>query len=194
MEVRHRQQIGLARGKPFLRGGALALGAMPVAAAVVGDDGMRAVFAARHMAAERRRAAALDRRHHLHLVEADVPGIGAAPRRPVVAEDIRDLQHWTGHDRGSLRRRLFLPALPGLLARLRQQVEGALDAGDHAGGDAGVARRRVQFVVTDPELKCYLPGIPRAMYLPYPFQITQSTNKIHIAYDFNDRSWFDRAG
>ena len=32
----------------------------------------------------------------------------------------------------------------------------------------------------DPELKCYLPGIPRAMYMPYPFQITQSTNKIHM--------------
>ena len=26
----------------------------------------------------------------------------------------------------------------------------------------------------DPELKCYLPGIPRAMYMPYPFQIVQS--------------------
>jgi hypothetical protein len=36
----------------------------------------------------------------------------------------------------------------------------------------------------DPELKCYLPGIPRAMYMPYPFQITQSTNKIHLAYAF----------
>src|SRR3984893_7216430 len=35
----------------------------------------------------------------------------------------------------------------------------------------------------DPELKCYLPGIPRAMYLPYPFQITQSTNKIHMAFE-----------
>jgi hypothetical protein len=36
----------------------------------------------------------------------------------------------------------------------------------------------------DPELKCYLPGIPRAMYLPYPFEITQSTNKVHVAYAF----------
>ena len=36
----------------------------------------------------------------------------------------------------------------------------------------------------DPELKCYLPGIPRAMYMPYPFQVTQSTNKIHMAYAF----------
>jgi hypothetical protein len=36
----------------------------------------------------------------------------------------------------------------------------------------------------DPELKCYLPGIPRAMYLPYPFKITQSTNKVQMAYEF----------
>jgi len=38
----------------------------------------------------------------------------------------------------------------------------------------------------DPELKCYLPGIPRAMYLPYPFQIVQSTNKIQMAYEFTN--------
>jgi len=36
----------------------------------------------------------------------------------------------------------------------------------------------------DPELKCYLPGIPRAMYMPYPFQIVQSMNKVNIAYAF----------
>src|SRR5260370_27043300 len=35
------------------------------------------------------------------------------------------------------------------------------------------------WIYRDPELKWYLPGIPRAMYMPYPFQITQSTNKIH---------------
>ncbi|MEE2636600.1 MAG: hypothetical protein VYE68_05120, partial [Acidobacteriota bacterium] len=34
----------------------------------------------------------------------------------------------------------------------------------------------------DPELKCYLPGIPRAMYMPYPFQIVQGTNKIHMNF------------
>ena len=41
-----------------------------------------------------------------------------------------------------------------------------------------------QWIDRDPELKCYLPGIPRAMYMPYPFEITQSTNKIHMAYAF----------
>src|SRR5437879_2591513 len=38
----------------------------------------------------------------------------------------------------------------------------------------------------DPELKCYLPGIPRAMYMPYPFQIIQSTNKIQMAFTFSN--------
>src|SRR2546421_7967956 len=51
----------------------------------------------------------------------------------------------------ALRRRVFL-ALLGLLARLRQQVERALDAGDHAGGDTRVARRRLQLVMTQQRL------------------------------------------
>jgi hypothetical protein len=38
----------------------------------------------------------------------------------------------------------------------------------------------------DPELKCYLPGIPRAMYMPYPFQIVQGSNKIQMAFTFSN--------
>jgi hypothetical protein len=44
------------------------------------------------MAAERCRAAALDRRHHLQLVEADMAGMGATPCCAMAAEDIRNLQ------------------------------------------------------------------------------------------------------
>ena len=36
----------------------------------------------------------------------------------------------------------------------------------------------------DPEAKCYLPGVPRATYMPFPFQIVQGTNKILVAYEF----------
>jgi hypothetical protein len=36
----------------------------------------------------------------------------------------------------------------------------------------------------DPEIKCYMPGVPRATYMPYPFQILQGTDKILIAYEF----------
>jgi hypothetical protein len=36
----------------------------------------------------------------------------------------------------------------------------------------------------DPEIKCYLPGVPRAMYMPYPFQIVQSPKNILMAYEY----------
>jgi hypothetical protein len=37
----------------------------------------------------------------------------------------------------------------------------------------------------DPELKCYMPGVPRATYMPFPFQIVQGSNPyILIAYEF----------
>jgi hypothetical protein len=36
----------------------------------------------------------------------------------------------------------------------------------------------------DPEIKCYLPGVPRATYMPHPFQIFQSNSAIFIAYRY----------
>jgi hypothetical protein len=36
----------------------------------------------------------------------------------------------------------------------------------------------------DPEIKCYLPGVPRANYMPYPFQIIQTQKYIMMVYTF----------
>jgi len=36
----------------------------------------------------------------------------------------------------------------------------------------------------DPEIKCYLPGVPRATYMPYPFQILQNASAIFFAYEY----------
>ncbi len=36
----------------------------------------------------------------------------------------------------------------------------------------------------DPNTKCYLPGVPRATYLPFPFQISQSDRYIAISYEY----------
>jgi hypothetical protein len=36
----------------------------------------------------------------------------------------------------------------------------------------------------DPEVKCYLPGVPRATYMPQPFQILQTSKEIVIAYQY----------
>src|SRR6202167_4846920 len=37
----------------------------------------------------------------------------------------------------------------------------------------------------DPEIKCYLPGVPRATYMPYPFQILQSAQALTLVYEYD---------
>jgi len=36
----------------------------------------------------------------------------------------------------------------------------------------------------EPELQCYRPGVPRANYMPYPFQIFQTPDQILIVYEY----------
>jgi hypothetical protein len=36
----------------------------------------------------------------------------------------------------------------------------------------------------DPEIKCYMAGVPRANYMPYPFQIIQGNKDIMIVYEY----------
>ena len=47
---------------------------------------------------------------------------------------------------------------------------------------------RANVLTRDPEVKCFMPGVPRATYMPYPFQIVQSTNKILVVYEFASAS------
>jgi hypothetical protein len=37
---------------------------------------------------------------------------------------------------------------------------------------------------SDPEVKCFMPGVPRGTYMPFPFQIIQSQNDIAVAYEY----------
>jgi hypothetical protein len=143
MIVRHGQQLGLTIGEPFFGRGALALGAVSVAAGVVGDEGVVALLAAHDMAAEGRRAAALDRRHHLQLAEAHMTGVGSAPRRPVSAEDIRDLERRTRHGGRVLCRRPH---------PRDEMLERARDVAERFEGDAGVERRRIELLVPEQHL------------------------------------------
>ena len=40
------------------------------------------------------------------------------------------------------------------------------------------------WLTLDPEVKCYLPGVPRATYMPFPFQIFQSKDYVFFAYEY----------
>ena len=44
------------------------------------------------------------------------------------------------------------------------------------------------WLAADPIVKCYMPGVPRATYLPFPFQIVQTPEFILIAYEFASAS------
>jgi len=57
-----------------------------------------------------------------------------------------------------------IPYLPDALARKKENAE--------------------NWLTSDPEIKCYLPGVPRANYMPYPFQIFQTRDTVLIAYEF----------
>jgi hypothetical protein len=52
---------------------------------------------------------------------------------------------------------------------------------------SALARKRENFdkrATLDPERKCYLPGVPRITYMPYPFQIVQQAGKVSVLYEY----------
>jgi len=40
------------------------------------------------------------------------------------------------------------------------------------------------WLASDPEIKCYLPGVPRATYMPFPFQISHNKDALFFAYEY----------
>ena len=64
---------------------------------------------------------------------------------------------------------------------------GVVEGGDIPYLPAALAKRKENFanrLKLDPEVKCYLPGVPRATYMPYPFQIVQSAKDILFTYEY----------
>ena len=84
-----------------------------------------------------------------------------------------------------------VPAAPVLALGAAGGVPGSVGVVDGDGAipykpEAAKIRQenRDNWIDRDPELKCYLPGIPRAMYMPHPLQIVQSPSKVHMAFAF----------
>ncbi len=50
-----------------------------------------------------------------------------------------------------------------------------------------LAKKRENYAnraTVDPETKCYLPGVPRIMYMSYPFQIVQKPNQLTMLFEY----------
>src|SRR5215813_880989 len=64
---------------------------------------------------------------------------------------------------------------------------GVVDGGELPYRTEALAQRKQNqenWLTSDPEVKCYLPGVPRATYMPYPFQILQSQSALAIVYEY----------
>jgi hypothetical protein len=83
-------------------------------------------------------------------------------------------------------------ARPGLVAALGAAGAEPAGLGVVEGGQipylpTAAAQKKSNFesrLTADPEIRCYLPGVPRATYMPYPFQIVQTPKYILIAYEY----------
>jgi hypothetical protein len=64
---------------------------------------------------------------------------------------------------------------------------GVVDGGPIPYRPAALEQRDLNFAnrrTGDPEARCFMPGVPRANYMPYPFQIVQSDRDILMVYEY----------
>ena len=68
---------------------------------------------------------------------------------------------------------------------------GVVEGGEIPYQPWAAAKKKENFqnwLTADPEIKCFLPGIPRATYQPFPFQIVQTPKHILMTYEFANAS------
>ncbi len=73
--------------------------------------------------------------------------------------------------------------------------QGVVEGNDLPYQPAALARKKQNYdsrATADPETKCLAPGVPRLMYMPYPFQIVQSSSKVFMQFEyaFHNRTIF----
>lgn len=64
---------------------------------------------------------------------------------------------------------------------------GVVEGGEIPYKESALAQReenRKNWITADPEVRCYLPGIPRATYLPFPFQIAHNKDALLFSYAY----------
>jgi hypothetical protein len=69
-----------------------------------------------------------------------------------------------------------IPYRPEALAQKKKNFDNRMNV--------KVANDPSRFDQGDPELQCYRPGVPRANYMPFPFQIFQDREQIMVVYEY----------
>jgi hypothetical protein len=66
--------------------------------------------------------------------------------------------------------------------------QGIVDGNEIPYQPAALAKKRANFenrATADPETKGYLPGVPRIMFMPFPFQILQTPDQIVMVFEYD---------
>jgi len=66
--------------------------------------------------------------------------------------------------------------------------QGIVDGNELPYLPAALAKKRANFenrATADPETKGYLPGVPRIMYMPFPFQIFQTADQVVMVFEYD---------
>jgi len=66
--------------------------------------------------------------------------------------------------------------------------QGVVDGNEIPYTPAALAKRRANLearATADPENKGYLPGVPRIMYMPFPFQIFQTAGEVVMVFEYD---------
>jgi hypothetical protein len=115
------------------------------------------------------------------------PSTYRAPRAPDGRPDLNGI--WQALNEGNFDLEMH-PARPVLALGAVGAVPpgvGVVEGGSIPYKPEALAKRKEnqeRWLERDPEIKCYLPGVPRATYMPYPFQILQSQSAFFIAYEY----------
>ncbi len=111
--------------------------------------------------------------------QAQPPGASTVPRTPDGRPDLQGIWQalttaaWNIQDH---------PAQLGVPAGL-----GIVTGNDLPYLPSALARRQENFtnrLTQDPEAKCYMVGVPRITYMPYPFQIVQTPRQVTMLYEY----------
>lgn len=77
---------------------------------------------------------------------------------------------------------------PGLPARFGAPAgQGVVEGNEIPYQPWALAKKKENYqnrLTADPEAKCFLPGVPRITYMPYPFQVFQFADRVVILYEY----------
>ncbi|MDE0420660.1 MAG: hypothetical protein OXK76_07210 [Gammaproteobacteria bacterium] len=126
-------------------------------------------------------------------VETAQPDTYQVPKTPDGVPDYNGIwqamgsAHWDLEDHSARQGPAPILGALGAIPAGRSVVEG----GTIPYLDSALSQReehRANWVKLDPAVKCFMPGIPRATYMPFPFQFVQSKDAILVAYEFTSSS------